>query len=62
MEFNVGIECPPGYGMEFIALKPKEENEFNERPDADVWNEIDKRSKRTNKLLDNAVCVKGAER
>jgi hypothetical protein len=58
--FNVGIECPSGYRMEFIALTPKEEKEFELKPN-DVWDEENKTEKRTNKILNNAVCVKGAQ-
>lgn len=59
--FNVGIECPSGYRMEFIALTPKEEKEFESKPNGGVFDEVMNEEKRTNKLLNNAVCVKGAQ-
>jgi hypothetical protein len=59
--FNVGIECPSGYRMEFIALTPKEEKEFESKPNGGVVDEVMNEEKRTNKLLNNAVCVKGAQ-
>ena len=57
--FNVGIECPPGYRMEFIALTPKEEKEFEPKPNDGIADEVMNEEKRTNKLLNNAVCVRG---
>jgi hypothetical protein len=56
--FHVGIECPTGYDMKFIALTPKEEKEYDKSPNDDVFDQIAKEESRTNRLLDNAVCVK----
>jgi hypothetical protein len=69
-EFHVGLECPPGYHLEFIALTPKEDEEFERKP-GDVpananpiflWDEVAKAEKRMKKLLNNGVCVKGADK
>lgn len=56
--FHVGIECPAGYDMKFIALTPNEEKEFDNAPNDNVWDQVAKQERRTNRLLDNAVCVK----
>jgi|SRR5467141_2289039 len=58
MEFNVGIECPQGYDMKFIALTPKEENEYEPKSGEGVFDQVHREEKRTNRLLNNAVCVK----
>lgn len=60
--FHVGIECPTGYDMKFIALTPKEEKEFEQKPGGDVFDRVQSEERRTNKLLNNAVCVKSAEK
>jgi hypothetical protein len=57
--FNVGVECPPEYDMKFIALTPNEEKKFEQKP-GDALDEVAKQEKRTNELLNNAVCVKRA--
>jgi len=61
-EFHVGLECPPGYHLEFIALTPKEEEEFERKPGDDALDREANEEKRTNKLLNNGVCVKGADK
>ena len=55
--FNVGLECPPGYDMKFIALTPNEEKVL-EQKSGDLLDEVAQEEKRTNKVSNNAVCVK----
>lgn len=56
--FNVGIECPHGYDMKFIAFTPNEEKEFAPKVGENMVEEVMKADKRTNQELNNAVCVK----